>query len=282
MPDRKIANRIACVYGGVGALWIVAGSRFADTLFGGDMVAHGSFELFKGLFFIGVTAVALRWLLLGELRRRSQTETELIQATTRLSRMLDQVVEALSHTLEQRDPYTAGHQERVAALSVAIARRMGLPEARIAAVRTGALLHDIGKIGIPAELLAKPGRLSVDEFNLVKGHARMGREIVSRVAFDDAVHAVVAQHHERLDGSGYPDGLRGDDITLEARIVAVADVVEAMTSHRPYRAALGLGVAEAEIRNLRGDKLDAAAVDACLEIIERGPQELNEIWRHIS
>lgn len=278
MPDRQLSNRVAGAYAAAGTLWILAGSRFADMLFGTDVVAHGSFELLKGLFFVAVTALALRWLLHRELRQRSEAEEARLRANQRLALMLEQAVEALSHTLVQRDPYTAGHQERVAALSVAIARRMGLSEDRVAAIRTGALLHDIGKIGIPAELLSKPGRLTADEFNLVKGHARKGYAIVAKIDFEAAVHAIVGQHHERLDGSGYPDGLRGDAILMEARIVAVADVVEAMTSHRPYRPALGLAAAEREIRALRGRALDADAVDACLAIIA---DDLDAVWAEI-
>lgn len=275
MSNRNFANRVAATYAIVGTLWILVGSRSADMFYGADVAAHSSFELLKGLIFIAVTVGVLRWHLLGELRHRSDADAARARATDRLVVLLDQVVAALSHTLGQRDPYTAGHQERVAALAVAIARRMGLEEERVASIRTGALLHDIGKIGIPAELLSKPGRLTVDEFNLVKGHVRMGEAIVSKIDFDAVVHSVVAHHHERLDGSGYPYGLRGDQISVEARVVAVADVVEAMTSHRPYRVALGSAAARAEICALRGSKLDARAVDACLAIMEG---DLQAMW----
>lgn len=275
MSNRNFANRVAVTYAIVGALWIFVGSQSADLFFGADVTAHRSFELLKGLLFIGVTGGVLRWHLLGELRLRSDADAARATATDRLVVLLDQVVAALAHTLGQRDPYTAGHQERVATLAVAIARRMGLGEERVASIRTGALLHDIGKIGIPAELLAKPGRLTADEFNLIKGHVRMGEAIVSKIDFDAVVHNVVAHHHERLDGSGYPYGLRGDQISVEARIVAVADVVEAMSSHRPYRVALGPAAARTEICALRGSKLDAGAVDACLAIMEG---DLNAVW----
>ncbi|WP_448203076.1 HD-GYP domain-containing protein [Azospirillum sp. sgz302134] len=275
MQDRSLANRVSGAYAIAGGLWILLGSEATGKLFGSNIAAQSSFEILKGLFFIATTALALRWLLGREMKRRNEADAERVKATRRLTLLLDQSVEALSHTLSQRDPYTAGHQERVAALSVAIARRMGLAEDRVAAIRTGALLHDVGKIGIPAEILSKPGRLSADEFNLVKSHARIGGTIVGKIDFESAIHAVVSQHHERLDGTGYPQGLRGDAIAVEARIVAVADVVEAMTSHRPYRPALGVEAAEAEIRALRGAKLDAGAVDACLAIIAEG---LDRVW----
>lgn len=275
MLGRCFSNTVAATYAVAGAAWILTGSRAADHLFGADIAALGWFEIAKGLVFVAVTALALRILLRRELRRRGEAERAQAKTAERLELLLQETVGALSHTLSQRDPYTAGHQERVAALSIAIARRMGLSEEQVDCIRTGALLHDIGKIAIPAELLSKPGRLTVDEFNLVKGHVACGRDIVGKIAFPPAVHAVVAQHHERLDGSGYPRGLQDGAIALEARIVAVADVVEAMTSHRPYRPGLGIQAAMAEIRAQRGTKLDADAVDACLAVIDAG---LDCVW----
>lgn len=270
MSGRSFANSVALAYAAVGVLWILAGTGAADRLFGADIAALSWFEIAKGVVFIGATALALRVLLRRELGRRGEAEQANARATERLEQLLQETVGALAHTLSQRDPYTGGHQERVAALSVAIARRMGLEAERVDSVRTGALLHDIGKISIPAELLSKPGRLTIEEFNLVKSHVGSGQAIVGKIAFPAGVHAVVAQHHERLDGSGYPAGLKGDAIALEARIVAVADVVEAMTSHRPYRPSRGLTAAVEEIRAQRGTRLDATAVDACLALIGEG------------
>ncbi|WP_448188813.1 HD-GYP domain-containing protein [Azospirillum sp. sgz301742] len=275
MLGRSFSNAVAAAYAVAGSVWILAGSEAADQLFGADIAALGWFEIAKGLIFVAVTALALRYLLQRELRRRGEAELAQAKAAERLKLLLQETVGALSHTLSQRDPYTAGHQERVAALSIAIARRMGLTEERVDSIRTGALLHDIGKISIPAELLSKPGRLTVDEFALVKGHAASGHAIVGKIAFPPAVHAIVAQHHERLDGSGYPAALRADAIALEARIVAVADVVEAMTSHRPYRPGLGIQAATDEIRAQRGTRLDPAVVDACLAVVESG---LDRVW----
>ena len=275
MPGRSFSNGVSLAYAAAGSAWILAGSGAADHLFGADITALWWFEIAKGLVFVVVTALALKVLLQRELRQRGEAERAQARAAERLELLLQETVGALSHTLSQRDPYTAGHQERVAELAIAIARRMGLDEERVGSIRTGALLHDIGKISIPAELLSKPGRLTADEFALVKGHAASGLAIVSKIAFPPAVHAIVAQHHERLDGTGYPAALKGEAIALEARIVAVADVVEAMTSHRPYRAGLGIKAAVDEICALRGIRLDAAAVDACLAVIDDG---LDGVW----
>lgn len=185
---------------------------------------------------------------------------------TKLRRSLDATIEAIAATLEMRDPYTAGHQARVAALAAAIAREMGLDAERIEGLRLAATIHDIGKIRVPAEILAKPGRLGAAEFELIKGHCAAGYDIVKGIAFPWPIAQMIRQHHERLDGSGYPDGLRGDAILLEARILAVADVVEAMSSHRPYRPALGVEAALAEIAAGRASRFDPAAVDACLAL----------------
>lgn len=275
MMGRSFSSAVSLAYAAAGTAWILAGSGAADHLFGADIAALWWFEIAKGLIFIVVTALALKVLLRRELRRRGETERAHARTAERLELLLQETVGALSHTLSQRDPYTANHQERVAALSVAIAHRMDLDKERVDSVRTGALLHDIGKISIPAELLSKPGRLTADEFALVKGHVASGHAIVGKIAFPPAVHAIVAQHHERLDGSGYPAALAGEAIALEARIVAVADVVEAMTSHRPYRPGLGIQAAVEEIRAQRGAKLDAAVVDACLAVVADG---LEHVW----
>lgn len=269
------STRIPAAYAVAGSAWILFGNVAASRMFGSNILAYSSFETAKGFFFVGATAAALHWLL----RRRARNDSRLKQAKIvdkkQSQIFLEQAVEALLSAMNARDPYTANHQRRVAALSTAIARRMGLAEDRIRGIRTGALLHDIGKIAIPVELLAKTGKLSTSEFNLIREHVRSGLDIVNTLTFEPAVHAVVVQHHERLDGSGYPNGLFGTDIMLEARIVAVADVVEAITSHRPYRPGLGAQAAAAEIRSARGTKLDAQAVDACLAIIDIG---LDSVW----
>lgn len=185
-----------------------------------------------------------------------------------LHRAMRQTIEALSAALESRDPYTAGHERQVAAIAVAIATRMGLDPFRIEGLRLAATVHDIGKIQIPLRILAKPGRLSEIEFNLIKTHPTVGYDILRTLDLPWPVADMVYQHHEYLDGSGYPCGLTGDEIMLEARIMTVADIVESMSSPRPYRPSLGLQAALAEIRRMRGQKLDPAVVDACLALYE--------------
>lgn len=200
---------------------------------------------------------------------RLTAERERADALRRLKRTLDQSVGALAQMIDKRDPYTAGHQARVARIAETIARDLGLSEDEVENIRLGALMHDIGKIAIPSEILTKPGKLIAQEMALVRTHPVMGGDIVGNIDFDPAILRIVTQHHERLDGSGYPSGLKGDEISFEARIVAVADVLEAITSHRPYRPALGLDRAIQELRHQRGTTLDAAVVDACLAMLER-------------
>ena len=188
----------------------------------------------------------------------------------RMKAALAGTVGAIMRTLEKRDPYTAGHQARVADISVAIARQMGLSESCIEGLRMGAGLHDVGKIYVPAEILNRPGKLTATEFALIKAHPEIGYDIVKEVDFPWPVGRMLLEHHERMDGSGYPKGLRGEEILLEARIIAVADVFESMTSHRPYRPALGRDVAMSEITTLRGTHFDPVVVDAFLVVAANG------------
>ncbi|BBN87326.1 MULTISPECIES: HD domain-containing phosphohydrolase [Azospira] len=199
-------------------------------------------------------------------------QREIERAREETTEALNQVVAVLARAIEVRDPYTDGHQKRVSQLAGAIAERMGLPAAQVAGIRVGASIHDIGKIQVPAEFLSMPRRPSPDEFALIKAHVEAGYEILGDATFPWPIAQMVRQHHERLDGSGYPQGLKGDEISLEARIIAVADVVEAMSSDRPYRAALGLEAAKEEIRQHRGTLYDGAAVDACLAVLESNPE----------
>jgi putative nucleotidyltransferase with HDIG domain len=171
---------------------------------------------------------------------------------------------------EKRDPYTAGHQQRVARLACAIGRELGLPQESLEGLEVAGTLHDIGKVYVPAEILSKPARLSHMEMGIMKSHSEVGFEILREVTFPWPVARSVLEHHERLDGSGYPGGLKGTEISQEARILAVADVVEAMSSHRPYRAALGLPRALEEIISGRGRLYDAECVDACLALMNGG------------
>jgi len=196
-------------------------------------------------------------------------------ANAALQKVLLQTIEAVALTVEKRDPYTAGHQQRVAALAVAIAEEMGLDGQRIEGIRIGGLIHDIGKITVPAEYLARPGALSEAEFLVIRAHPEVGYEIMKGVESPWPLSLMILQHHERLDGSGYPQGLEGDGILLEARILAVADVVEAMASHRPYRPALGLEPALDEIQAGRGTRFDARVVDACLRLFRERDYRLD-------
>jgi PAS domain S-box-containing protein/putative nucleotidyltransferase with HDIG domain len=199
---------------------------------------------------------------------RIKAEDDLRRTAEQLRRALEGSVLAMSRIVELRDPYTAGHERHVAELATAIAERMGMNGNELLGLRLGALIHDIGKIAVPAEILSKPGRLSETEFMLITGHSRAGCEILGAIEFGRPVAEMVLQHHERIDGSGYPDHLKGDQLLLEARILAVADVVEAMASHRPYRPALGIDVALAEIRANAGVKYDANVAAACIGVIE--------------
>ena len=189
----------------------------------------------------------------------------------RMERNMEATVQALAAMVETRDPYTAGHERRVAMLSVAIAEELGLSPERVKALNLAAMIHDVGKIKTPAEILVKPGELSAIEFALVKSHPQAGYEILRNIDFPWPIAEMVQQHHEKLDGSGYPNGLVGDQILLESRILAVADVVEAMSSHRPYRPGRGIDAALEEIAQRRGTKFDPAVVDACIRLFrEKG------------
>ncbi len=187
----------------------------------------------------------------------------------RLRETLDTTIEALSRTVETRDSYTAGHQHRTAELATAIARELGLPNVQAEGIHIAGVLHDIGKISVPAEFLSKPTRLWPAEFDVVKMHVQTGYDIIKDIRFPWPIADIVLQHHERLDGSGYPNRLKGDAMLLEAKILAVADVAEAMMSHRPYRPALGLDAALQEIERGKGRLYDAAAVDACIALFRQ-------------
>ena len=202
------------------------------------------------------------------------TCVSLEQSRSQYRRMLEQTIQAIALTIEKRDPYTAGHQVRVSQLATAIATDMGLAADMLDGLRLGGMIHDIGKIYLPAEILSRPGRLTDPEFALVKTHSAVGADIVANVDFPWPVRQMILQHHERLDGSGYPNGERGAAILLEARILAVADVVEAMASHRPYRPAVGIERALEEIARGRDRQYDARVVDVCLHLFREGGYQL--------
>jgi putative nucleotidyltransferase with HDIG domain len=176
----------------------------------------------------------------------------------------------MSARVEKNDPHTAGHQRRVTDLAHAMAVELGLSGEQSRVVRVAGMLHDVGKMLIPGELLNKPGRLTDTEFETVKSHSRAGSEMLKEMKVPSPIVDIVAQHHERMDGSGYPSGLKGDQSALEARILAVADVVEAMTSDQPYRPAFSLDKALEEITSRKGKLYDSSVVDACLAVFNKG------------
>ncbi|MDD2769767.1 MAG: response regulator [Methylococcus sp.] len=201
---------------------------------------------------------------LEELVEKRTRELRVSEKKLRAS-LLDSIT-AIAATVEMRDPYTAGHQRRVGHLASAIAKELQRPESEVEGLYLACTVHDIGKIRIPAEILSKPGQLGDLEYSIIKEHPEIGHEILKSIDFPWPIARIVLQHHERLNGTGYPQGLQGEEILLEARILAVADVVEAMLSHRPYRAALGIEAALEEIARHRDTLYDAAAVDACLKL----------------
>jgi PAS domain S-box-containing protein len=228
-----------------------------------DIGVHGSRTLLAGKpVVLGV---------LQDITERRVNEQRVREYVQRLERSIMSTVRAISHMVDLRDPYTSGHERRVGELSAAIGTEIGLSEHQVTGLRIAGNVHDVGKIAVPAEILSKPTRLSPAEFAIVKTHAQQGYEILKDIDFPWPIAQTVWQHHERLDGSGYPQGLHGDAICLEARILAVADVVESMSTHRPYRPALGIEAAFAELRAKSGTLYDTAIVDACIRLFhEKG------------
>jgi putative nucleotidyltransferase with HDIG domain len=201
-----------------------------------------------------------------EIASHQMTEEARQKNLEKLRQTLSGIIQAVAMMVESRDPYTAGHQRRVSDLGRTIAQEMGLSTDETDGIRIAGMLHDIGKISIPAEILSKPGRLSDIEFSLIKAHAETGHNILKEIDFPWPIATIVLQHHERIDGSGYPRSLKGDEICIEARILTVADVVEAMASHRPYRPGLGIDAALNEIEKNKGIFYDNAVADACLRL----------------
>jgi putative nucleotidyltransferase with HDIG domain len=205
-----------------------------------------------------------------DVTEQQSAQQELERHAGRLHKSLEGAVQAMSSIVERRDPYTAGHERRVAELAEAIARHLGVSGEDLEGLRLAAGIHDIGKISVPAEILSKPGRLTEVEFAIIKAHSETGHDVLRTIAFEQPVAEIVLQHHERLDGSGYPQGLSGEGILREARIIAVADVYEAMTSHRPYRPGLPREAAVAELRDGAGTRYDQEVVAACLHVLDEG------------
>jgi HD-GYP domain-containing protein (c-di-GMP phosphodiesterase class II) len=194
----------------------------------------------------------------------------------RIRTALKATVQAIAVTVETRDPYTAGHQRRVSDLARAIATEMNLPTDKIDGIRTGAVIHDLGKISVPAEILTKPTKLTDLEFGIIKTHAQSGYDILKDIEFPWPIARMVLEHHERMDGSGYPNGLVAKETLLESKILSVADVVEAIASHRPYRPSFGIDAALKELENNKGKLYDAGVVDACLRIFRQNGYQLKQ------
>ncbi|MFH1022896.1 MAG: HD domain-containing phosphohydrolase [Planctomycetota bacterium] len=221
-------------------------------------------EIHSRLFMLGGKKLILS--AVRDITDRKKTEEELRQSSEKLQRAMDGTIHSMSATAEVRDPYTAGHQQRESKLAVAIAKEMCLPAQQVEGIRVAGTLHDIGKIYVPAEILSKPGHLRKNEFNLIKDHSEVGYDLLKDIEFPWPVAQIVLQHHERMDGSGYPQGISGDSIMIEARIMAVADVVESMASHRPYRPAFSTEKALLEIIQKKSILYAPEVVDACVRL----------------
>lgn len=209
-------------------------------------------------------------LTLRDITARKQAEEQIRQGIVRLSKNLEEAVISLASAFEMKDPYTAGHQRRVTDIACAIARKMAIDDEQYQGLRLASLVHDIGKINVPAEILSKPGKLTQPEMDLIRSHSEAGYNILKKINFPWPIAQIVRQHHERLDGSGYPLALMGDEILMEARIIAVADVIEAMASHRPYRPSLGIEKALQEIEANQGILYDEAVVEVCMDLFRSG------------
>ena len=221
----------------------------------------------------GLRAIEHRKELIEEVKERQAAQAHLTLA-------LEATIAAMSKTMEWRDPYTAGHQKRVADIAVLIGEKMGLSQDRLQGLHMAGMVHDIGKVAIPAEILTKPTALTDLERKMVQGHVESGYQILKDVPFKWPIADMVRQHHERIDGSGYPLGLKGDQILLESKILAVADTIEAMASHRPYRAARSIEATFEEIKRLSGTCLDSAVVEVALKIFSDEAMIQKMLVRH--
>lgn len=230
------------------------GTLFPVSISGSPVVVDGKPRGIIGMF--------------ADITERKKNEEQLKESFKKLQKTMEDSIYAISMITEARDAYTAGHQRKVSKLAVALAEEMGFTQNRVEGIKIAALIHDVGKINLPAEILSKPGKLSEIEFSLIKNHSKIGYDILKKVDFLWPVAEIVYQHHEKVNGSGYPRGLKGDEILLEAKIICVADIVEAMSSHRPYRPALGIDVALEEISKNKGILYEPEIVDVCLRLFK--------------
>lgn len=215
-------------------------------------------------------------MLFNDITESIEAEEKMKRSFEMLQKATGDIIQAMSNTSEMRDPYTAGHQKRVKELAVAIGREMKVDKDKLEGLKFAGIIHDIGKISVPSDILSKPGKINIMEFEVIKNHSQVGYDLLSTIEFPWPISTIVHQHHERMDGSGYPNGLKGDEILVESRILAVADVVEAMTSHRPYRAALGTEKALEEIKAHTTDYYDPDVVKACVRLFEEGKFEFTD------
>ena len=247
-----------------------------------DAESHDIIEFKDGRIFeryslpqrIGGRSVGRVWSF-RDITESKRAQSELQESIMKLRKAMGGIIQAMALTVEKKDPYTAGHQRRVADLARAVSKEMDLSEEQIDGIRLAGTIHDIGKICVPADILSKPGRLTEHEFGIIKEHPQVGYDILKEIEFPWPIAQIVYQHHERMDGSGYPQGLAGEEILLEARIIALADVMEAMASHRPYRPSLGTEKALEEISAHRGKYYDPSAVDACVRLFREKGFEYN-------
>jgi hypothetical protein len=278
---RELAASAPAVLRGTAALApLVAKGRALGVIAVGPSLSARDYSEEDLAFLRTISAQAAVALLGAEsYRLLERAELELRASLASLRGVSEGTVLALVRTLEMRDPYTAGHQRRVAELAAAIAGHLGLPPATIEGIRMAGLIHDLGKIAVPAEILVRPGKISDLEFSLIRLHSRAGFDVLKDTEFPWPLATIVLQHHECLDGSGYPDGIRGDAILMEARILKVADMVEAMASHRPYRPARGIEFALAEVQRAKGKALDPRVADACAAVLAGAPLQT---WSELS
>jgi response regulator RpfG family c-di-GMP phosphodiesterase len=225
-------------------------------------------------------------LIMERIERKDNLEREVRERTAALTNTFYETIKALGLLTEKRDPYTAGHQQRVALLGMGIGRKLGLTQKEIEIINVAGLLHDIGKVAVPTELLVKPSKLRPPEIQLMKLHPEIGYDIIKDIPFVESlgkdVSTIVLQHHERLDGTGYPKGLTDDELELESKILSVSDVVEAMSSHRPYRATFDMATTKSELIDKRGISYCTECVDACLQLIEENNNDAQRLFGSLS
>ncbi len=214
-----------------------------------------------------------------DITHRKIAEEKIKETNRKLKKTLSDTISMLASIVEVKDPYTSGHQKRVSQLATAIAKEMGLDKDKVESIKVAAQVHDIGKINLPESILTRPGKLSEIEFDMIKTHSQLGHDMIKRIEFPWPIAKFILQHHERIDGSGYPNGLMGDEICLEAKILGVSDVVEAMSSHRPYRPALGIGKALEEINKNKGKLYEPAVVDACNRVFKNKKFKFEDDFR---